>query len=74
MDTKIHQEVCPDIFAIFRRQPSTGLQVVEDFLTCLNAVHNMVQFTIESEQDDTIAFLDCLIKNLPNGRLATLIY
>ena len=71
---KFLKKYVDDILAIFRRQPSTGLKVVEDFLGCLNAVHTRVQFTIEYEEDNSIAFLDCHIKRLPNGRLATSVF
>ena len=71
---KFLKKYVDDILAIFRRQPSTGLRVVEDFLACLNQVHHRVQFTIEYEQDNSIAFLDCHIKRLDNGKLTTTVY
>ena len=71
---KLLKKYVDDILAIFRRQPLTGQKVVEDFLTCLNQVHHRVQFTIEYEQNNSIAFLDCHIKRLDNGKLTTTVY
>ena len=59
---KLLKKYVDDILAIFRRNPSNGLSVVEDFLSCLNSVHERVQFTIEYEKDESIPFLDCHIK------------
>ena len=36
---KFIKKYVDDIFAIFRKQPLTGLKVFEDFLSCLNQVH-----------------------------------
>jgi hypothetical protein len=47
---------------------------IENWLACLNAVHSRVQFTFENEEDNSIAFLDCLVKELPNGKVVTSVY
>ena len=67
--------ICPPkLLAILRRQPGSELTVVEDFQLCLNQVQQQVQFTIEYEENNNIAFLDCRIRRLDNGRLTTTVY
>ena len=46
----------------------------EDFRECLNAVHPRVQFTMEEEEANSIAFLNVFITRHDDGRLTTKIY
>ena len=46
----------------------------EDFRECLNAVHPRVQFTMEEEDEKSIAFLDVFITRQNDGSLSTKIY
>ena len=46
----------------------------EDFNTCLNAIHERVQFTREEEEDCRIAFLDVLVTRNSDGTLSTSIF
>ena len=46
----------------------------DDFRECLNAVHPRVQFTMEEEEEKSIAFLDVHITRQNDGSLTTKIY
>ena len=46
----------------------------EDFRGCLHAVHPRVQFTMEHEEENSIAFLDTYVTQHDNGTLTTKIY
>ena len=50
------------------RDPAT------EFLDCLNSVHNRVQFTMEREEEKSIAFLDVYITREDDGTLTTRVY
>ena len=45
-----------------------------DFQSCLNAVHQRVQFTREEEEEKSIPFLDVLITREDDGSLSTTVY
>ena len=63
-----------DLLARFRIQPPEGQRAIDNFMDCLNQVHPRIQFTVEKEKDECIAFLDCHIRRLPNGKVATTVY
>ena len=63
-----------DILAKFRIRPPEGMKTIDNFLSCLNQVHERVQFTVEYEENEEIPFLDCHIKRLPNGKVTTTVY
>ena len=46
----------------------------DDFRGCLNAVHPRVQFTMEEEEENSIAFLDAHVTRHEDGKLTTKIY
>ena len=46
----------------------------EDFRGCLNAIHPRVQFTMEEEENHSIAFLDVFITRHDDGTLTTKIF
>ena len=47
---------------------------MEDFRECLNSVHPRVQFTMEEDEENSIAFLDVHITRQNNGTLTTKIF
>ena len=53
-------------------QPSRN--PTEDFRECLNAVHPRVQFTMEEEEEQSIAFLDVYVTRQNDGTFTTKIY
>ena len=67
---------------ILNPPPRTGLRsgnnetrdTMADFQECLNAVHDRVKFTMEKEENGTIAFLDVLISRENDGQLSTKVY
>ena len=57
-----------DTFLIFRAKDH-----VQQFLSYLNAKHNNIKFTFETEENGKLSFLDTLIINV-NGKLSTTVY
>jgi len=48
--------------------------MITDFFNHINAVENSINFTMEKENNDSIAFLDTLITRLTHGQLSTKVY
>ena len=55
---KIWFRIVDDTFVIWQH----GKDKLEKFLEHLNGLHKRIQFTMELEQDNTIPFLDALVK------------
>ena len=47
---------------------------VDDFLQHLNSQQLSIRFTMETEKDNKLAFLDTAILREPDGRLTTSVY
>ena len=47
---------------------------VDDFLQHLNSQQLSIRFTMETEKDNKLAFLDTTILREPDGRLTTSVY
>ena len=47
---------------------------VDDFLQHLNSQQPSIRFTMETEKDNKLAFLDTAILREPDGRLTTSVY
>lgn len=47
---------------------------LKQFLNHINNIHNNIQFTMEKEHNQQIAFLDVLIKPAPGGIFSTAVY
>ena len=47
---------------------------VDNFLSHLNQQHPSIRFTMETENDNKIAFLDTLVTRQPDGKLHTSVY
>jgi len=47
---------------------------LNQFLKHINNIHNNIQFTMETENNQQIAFLDVLIKRAPEGKFSTTVY
>ena len=66
--SKIWKRYVDDVFAIIKK---TSL---DTFHKHINSLHQQIQFTIEHEPDDKLAFLDTLVKKHENGKLSVLVY
>ena len=63
---KLWKRYVDDTFVLLKQEKLT------DFYT--NAVENSINFTMEKEKNDSIAFLDTLITRLEHGQLSTKVY
>ena len=57
-----------DTFCIIRKDAA------EEFMVHLNSLRPSIQFTMEKEEDRSLAFLDVLLKRKEDGFLETLVY
>ena len=55
-----------DCFVLVRRE-----KIMDEFFNVLNNAHEAINFTIEKEKNDELAFLDVLIKRKENRFLTT---
>ena len=53
---------------------SHGPEELNNFLTLINSINTKIQFTMETETNREIAFLDVLVKRKPNGTLGHKVY
>ena len=51
-----------------------GEEELQDFLQHLNSLHPNIQFTMETEKDNKLAFLDVLVKKRSDGSLGHTVY
>ena len=65
---KIWKRYVDDTFIILDRDR------VDSFLQHLNSQHPTIHFTMETENDNKIAFLDASVSREPDGRLTTSVY
>ncbi|KAJ4448198.1 hypothetical protein ANN_10212 [Periplaneta americana] len=59
-----------DTFVIWKH----GRRTLEDFLLHLNSQHEQIQFTMETEKDGQLPFLDVLVYRQENGALGHKVY
>ena len=65
----IYKRYVDDIFCLFNNENEAN-----DFLNYLNKKHPNIKFTTESENNNTLPFLDVNIKKLDNGKFNTNIF
>ena len=59
-----------DTFVIWNH----GRDKLQEFLKHLNGIHPKIQFTMETEEDDQLPFLDVLVKKHTDGTLGHTVY
>ncbi|XP_060520792.1 uncharacterized protein LOC132698616 [Cylas formicarius] len=59
-----------DTFVIW----SHGEKELQIFLAHLNSINNKIKFTMETEKDGRLAFLDVQVERRPNGKLGHKVY
>ena len=57
----LYRRYVDDIFILFRSESH-----IEPFFQYINTRHTRIKFTVEKEKDDSLSFLDVLIKKLDN--------
>jgi len=65
---KIWKRYVDDTFCILKADE------VDIFLEHLNSIHSKIRFTIEYEKEETLPFLDVLLKRKDNGHLGHTVY
>ena len=55
----LYRRYVDDIFILFQSESH-----IEPFFQCINTRHTRIKFTVEKEKDDSLSFLDVLIKKL----------